>query len=729
MRWPIVWIIFLREVRDQLRDRRTLFMVLVLPILLYPMLGLGMIKLTEAFEDKPRVVVFVGAEHLPESPPAPPLLNAERDGFSLTLFEDPKNAAKIAVKTVPADSDWGKAEERRRRVREGLADVIVAVPEDISERLAASDSEALEVSYYGANERSQTTFLRVDRLLSRWSKKIGDARLAVENKPLDFAEPVRTKANDVASVEEAGATVWARIFPFLLVMMSLTGAFYPAVDLCAGEKERGTMETLLISPAARAEIVVGKFLTVLLASVATALLNLGSMGLTGLRLAGSLTALRGLGGTRALQPPSMGSAFWMLLLLVPLAAFFSALCVALAVLARSMKEGQYYLTPLYLLAMPLVFITLAPGVELNLFFSLVPVTGVALLLRSLMMGEYRVATQYFLPVVLPTLAYGMIALHWAIDQFQKESVLFREAERFHPGDYLRHLIRERGPKPPGGAVLVCFVTMLTVAWFVALFAPQTPLALVIGQFGYVLCPCLVLTFLLSSDPIGTLRLRKPRWEEVGLAVVLVIAINPLQAEMRPWVEAWFPMPEAIQEALKGLTDSLPNVFTAVLVMAVVPAICEEFAFRGFILSGLESGHSPRSAVLMSALLFGFLHLIVSLSQQLINATLLGLLLGLIAMRSGSIVPGIVFHMLNNGLNVVVGWAAGRPEWRESFGRLYRDPERLLYHQHWLALGAVVTAVTLWSLVRVTRESRNREENARDTEIANFDPGRPLRSAR
>src|SRR5206468_5173560 len=122
---------------------------------------------------------------------------------------------------------------------------------------------------------------------------------------------------DVATQEEAGGSLWARLFPFLLVMMSLTGAFYPAVDLCAGEKERGTMETLLISPASRAEIVVGKFLTVVLASMATALLNLASMGLTGIQLATQVGSMAGDGHRRVsavISPPTLSAAFWMLLL-------------------------------------------------------------------------------------------------------------------------------------------------------------------------------------------------------------------------------------------------------------------------------------------------------------------------------------------------------------------------------------------------------------------------------
>ena len=120
-------------------------------------------------------------------------------------------------------------------------------------------------------------------------------------RPESYTEPIQVKAEDVATESEVGGKLWSRFFPFLLVMMSLTGAFYPAIDLCAGEKERGTMETLLISPASRTEIVLGKFFTVMLASVLTALLNLVSMGLTGFQLAH--VGRRPGGRARAGEPP------------------------------------------------------------------------------------------------------------------------------------------------------------------------------------------------------------------------------------------------------------------------------------------------------------------------------------------------------------------------------------------------------------------------------------------
>src|SRR5258708_26251484 len=100
MRWPIVWTIFRREVRDQVRDRRTLFMIFVLPILLYPILGIGAVQFYLAFEDRPQEVVVIGAANLPASPP---LLNATHDGFSPDLLENLGFAGKLRVRLDPCD--------------------------------------------------------------------------------------------------------------------------------------------------------------------------------------------------------------------------------------------------------------------------------------------------------------------------------------------------------------------------------------------------------------------------------------------------------------------------------------------------------------------------------------------------------------------------------------------------------------------------------------------------
>jgi sodium transport system permease protein len=704
VRWPNVWVIFRREVRDQARDRRTLFMIFVLPILLYPMLSLGVLKLQESFGEQQRTVLLVGAANLPETPP---LLNARRDGFAPDLFDTPAEAGRLKVKLPESEQGWLDPGFRKRAIRAGVADAILPIPAEIRQRLATIEAERLPIYYDSTDEQSQDSYLRLREVLSRWKEAVVANRRERDKLPPSYTDPFQIKAEDEAGESEQGVTLWAKLFPFLLVMMSLTGAFYPAIDLCAGEKERGTMETLLISPASRAEIVLGKFFTIMLASVLSALLNMISMGLTGIQLARQIGAMKPVDPdhlSAGLAPPTLSSAFWMILLLIPLAVFFSAVCLALAVLARSMKEGQYYMTPLYLICMPLIFLTLAPGIELTLFYSLVPVTGVSLLLRALILGDYHVAGQYFLPVLVTTVVYGAVALRWAIDQFQREDVLFREAERFHVRIWVRHLLRDKEPTPNGGEALFCFALMITMAWFMMQYlASDADLVGSLGamagaQVALILTPPLAMAVLLTSSPRRTLRLFWPEPRYLAVGAVLALAINPLVNELRPIVEGLFPISKVVEQTLSQMMKSVPNLGTAVLLFAAVPAVCEELAFRGFILTGLERGHRTRSAILLSALLFGFMHVLLSLFQQLFNATLLGIVLGLIAVRSRSILPGMAFHFINNALGIVMATLTANGAHHALAAWLYRNPTGQLYHWWWVLLSALISAALLaWLL--------------------------------
>ena len=716
LRWRNVWTIFRREARDQLRDRRTLFMVFVLPLLLYPILGIGILQLSATFDQKARTVVVLGSENLPGTPP---LLNEKKDGFEASLFSRPRDVALLKVEVRTPDWDWRKPGAVRKGIRGGLADAVIMIPPDVKDQIDKVGSARLPILYDSTDEPSQITYLRVREVLEQWRDAIVQGRLARDNRPPGYTEPVEVKGEDVAPEDEVGGSIWGRVFPFLLVIMALTGAFYPAVDLCAGEKERGTMETLLISPASRPEIVLGKFFTVMLASMATALLNLVSMGLTGLQLAGQVAASGSRAGGRVatmIAPPSPTSYFWMMLLLVPLSAFFGALCVALATMARSMKEGQYYMTPLYLVSLPLILVTLAPEVTLNLFYSLVPITGVSLLLKALILGDYDTARRYFLPVLLPTLVYAWLALRWAVDLFNREDVVFREAEAFDLKSWLRHLVRDKEPTPGAGSAIFCFALMLSLAWFSmqALGTSTSPVkGMVLGHLAFILGPPALLAFLLTSDPIRTLRLRHPRAADLALAGGLALTLNPIVREVAYHVERLFPASQAIQSQLAELAKQIPSLGVAVLVFALLPAITEELAFRGYILSGLERTYPKGTAILLSSLLFGFLHVLLSLFQQLFGATLLGLVLGLIAIRTGSLWPGVLFHFLNNTLGLLTVEGAKHPRLATLSGWLFRDPAEGLYRPAFLAATTLISAGLLVLVWRSGGRTKPEGPNPRD----------------
>jgi sodium transport system permease protein len=720
MRWSNVRLIFRKEVRDQLRDRRTLFMILVLPVLLYPIMGFGIAQLSVLFEQKPRTVVLVGEQNLPEEPP---LVNAERNGFDMANFEPAteEEAGKLKVKFASPRRQWEDPKLRKALMRAEGGDAVVLIPKNVRSQLESGRAADMPIVYDSADESSQITYLRVKNVLDRWSKRILARMLAAERKSPEFAEPVAADPMDVATESESSGSIWAKLFPFLLVLMSLTGAFYPAIDLCAGEKERGTMETLLISPASRTEIVMGKFFTVMLASIATALLNLASMAVTGFQLA------RQIGGMGAeisermstvIRPPTFASGCWMFLILIPLSAFFSALCLSLAVLARSMKEGQYYMTPLYIAALPLIFATLIPGIDLNLFTSLLPITGVSLLLRSLMQRDYDAAWQFFLPVLLPTLVYGALALRWAVDQFQREEVLFRDAERFDLASWLRHLIRDREPTPSAAQALLCFAIMICAAWFLMSTTAGRPssVQLVIGQVAFILAPPLLMAVLLTTSPMRTLRLAPPNSKYLLMAFAFALAVNPVVAELRRVIEQLFPISESLRVMMTKMFTGLGGggLGMTFLLLAVVPAICEEFAFRGYILSGFQRDYRPWTCILLQAFLFGLLHVLLSLFHQFFNSMLLGIILGLLAIKTRSIWPGILFHMTNNGLAVVLSHVAEGKLGSQLVGWIYRKPSEGLYHVPLIVVGAVVSASMIVALARTANASKKTSQQPIDT---------------
>ena len=184
-----------------------------------------------------------------------------------------------------------------------------------------------------------------------------------------------------------------------------------------------------------------------------------------------------------------------------------------------------------------------------------PITGVSLLLRALILGDYAVAWRYFLPVLVPTIVYGAVALRWAVEQFQSEDVLFREAERFDLRSWLRHLVRDREPLADRRQALLCFALMLSSAWFLTLYLSGQGLAsswksIVAGQAFILIIP-VAMALLLTSSPRRTLRLYWPtaalpgRWRSG-----LVLALNPLVNELRPVVEALFPMSKTVQAAFE-----------------------------------------------------------------------------------------------------------------------------------------------------------------------------------
>lgn len=781
-----VKLIFLREVLDQLRDRRTLFMVAVLPLLLYPLMGIGMFQMTAIFSEQPRTVVILGANELPDLP----LLNG--DQFAKTWFRISTDSDKLrvisdatpAVTTTPADStaeaakarlldqaeqmrhllvrrasiesQLAAAQDARRpvetlrletelqqlmeplgqRFHDSGIQVLIVIPpkfkqnlERLKDELAkrgTSEKNLVQFEYprplivqNSADEKSVIAHSRVSDVMREWERSLLRGYLRESGLPEHLPTPVNPMPIDLAAADQMSANVWSKLFPSLLIIMALTGAFYPAVDLGAGEKERGTMETLLICPATRTEIVLGKFLTVMLFSASTALLNLTSLGFTGKYMA----SLANSGGMAArfgdLALPPISSLIWVLVMLVPLASLFSALCLAFATFARSSKEGQYYLTPLLMVTMGLSVFCSSPAVDIEPFYSVMPVMGPALLLKGLLKatGPAPDLYLYAIPVLLTSIGYSFVALWWAIDQFGREEVLFREAERFDLRLWFKHLLRDKEPTPSFAEAGFCFLLIILLQ-FLSMKSMQGAMQgaiaddrgllqirlLLIQQIALIATPALMMGVMLTTSLRQTFSIRWPGLGRLACALLLPLALHPLTVELAVSLQWFFPKPPpGLAEALKLMSsDSMP-LWLVILAFAAAPAICEEIAFRGFILSGFGRAGKVGLAVVLSSLAFGIIHMI---PQQVFNAALLGIILGMMCVRSRSLIPGIAFHFVYNSLAILHGRMGEKVSGDGIWGWLFRQQEGMLRYQPALLCLAALAAIGL--LHRLTRHPEDPE---------------------
>jgi sodium transport system permease protein len=677
MFWQNVRLIWFREVRDQLRDRRTVFMIAVLPVLLYPLLGMLFLQITQVMQQQPTRVWVVGASALT----AQPALFAGRRFAAEFCPEDEARLLPLTIRdTIPREArgEPFRAVARREIRRDGY-DAIVVLPADLSSQLAELSSAASgpaagrdsapapglpsasqpEILFDQASEASRTAADRVERVLKRWREAVVNHMLESRGVSPAVAKPFDPVRTDLSEEIRRRAAVWSRILPFVVVVWALTGAFYPAIDLCAGEKERGTLETLLCSPATRSEIVGGKLLTVMCFSVATAYLNLLSLGATGVLMLRQLGASAGIGLGLDFGPPPALALVWLILATLPIAALFSALALAIAAFAHSAKEGQYYLMPLLLICFPLTTLPVLPTVRLNLGTSIIPVAGMVLWLRQLIEGQYEDALRYAAPVVAVTAGCCWLAIRWAVRQFQSESVLFRQGERIGLRFWLQHIIRDRGETPSVAEALLCGLIILLVTFFAGLHAVRPEVwsdfvrMVATTQFGLVAVPALIMTVFLARSPRQTLLLKMPRIWTLPAALLLAVALHPLAVTLARGIEATYPMSEEMLRRLEGLTQVVQQaeLWQLLLVVALMPAICEELAFRGFILSGLRHLGNPWAAVAISSLLFGLTH---GLLQQSLSAVAVGFVVGYLALQTRSILPGAVFHFTHNSLAMLAG---------------------------------------------------------------------------
>jgi sodium transport system permease protein len=397
-----IGIVYRKELVDSLRDRRTLISMIVVPLLVMPLLTIGMGVLSialvgVAMREVPKVMILGGED----SPNVVAELNQMKD-----------------LQIVPAKLDYAE-EISNKKIR-----AAVEIPAGFEAKLAAGDSSTINIYMYEGELKSGFGADRLQKFFRELRDRSIREQLQARNLPENLAHPFDILETNVAPPEKVGGAVLGGLVPYFVILLCLTGAMYPAMDLTAGEKERGTIETLLCSPVSRTHLVLGKFLMVLTASIATAILAITSMALSfgaGKQMLLSIT--KG-ASDPALQITITAKGLVAIFIVVlPLAVFFSAALLALSIFAKSFKEAQSYISPLMIVIVMPAIASLLPGVELSPALALIPVLNTSLVGKEIITGTFH--WNLIAIIFLSSSIYAGIAIFIAVKLFQREDVLFR----------------------------------------------------------------------------------------------------------------------------------------------------------------------------------------------------------------------------------------------------------------------------------------------------------------
>lgn len=613
-----VWTIFGKEVLDTVRDRRTLFTMIIVPLLLYPGLFLigtqAAILQTGRIERTPVEVAVTGRG----AEPIAALL--ESTGKVHVVERDDPDAA----------------------LRNGAIQAVVQVEEPVQEELDQGRGVSVRIEFDAAEALSRSALQRIEKVLDESEADWLKDRLASAGLNEEFADPLIVASENIAEASKVTGSLLGSILPGLMVIMVGLGAFYPAVDLTAGEKERGTLETLLSTPATKLEIVAGKALTVFLLAMVTGVLNLASMTATFAvqlaQLAPEITEQFDI----AITP---GMAALMLVLMAPLALFISASMMAVAAFARNFKEAQNYVMPFFLAIMlPVMFASL-PATKLTAVTQLVPISNLALLMKELMKGAVPLDALFF--VFFSTGAYAALALLLAAWVFQREDLLLAEERGLSFS--LRKDHDRRAAEPAPGLALLAYAVSLLLVFYIGAYAQSVwlPVGLLLTLWVLVPGPGIVLSKLAGIPLVQALNLRRPGFAVMTGALLMASGWLVLGLQTAALQQRFLPMPGELMHEFERLFTELHGLAGLpglIFLVAVSPAVGEELLFRGVMVTGLRRHVPAWLGITAIALLFGVMHMSI---YRIVPTALAGLILTYLAWRSGSIFPAMLGHFINN----------------------------------------------------------------------------------
>lgn len=685
----------LKELRESLRDRRTIVTLVLMPLLVYPLLSLVLnrVLLTSItsnvqqtiriaigpeltgssmytvlqlgyymLEDRDYAPVYLeepvqdtrlpGTEKqtFPPALPRPQLIPLE--GSTRQALRS--GAVDLVISRRAAEDPDDEGNDSRNQRRKALRLLLQQTAEG-TQLPSSFDPEAFldlvgayEVTYRQNDLQSERALQLVERMLASVNNEASRELLGG-----NFNVPFRLHATPMVMRSDY-ADLLATMVPLVLVLMTMAGAVYPAIDLTAGERERGTMEALIVSPTPSGVLLFAKYTAVVVVALLTALANLAAMTVT--------LWVSGIGrlvfGENALSTGVIGT---VLALLVLFTMFFAALLLAVTSFAKSFKEAQAYLIPLMLLALTPGVFSLLPDVQFTKLLATVPLVNIVLLARQVLTSSAEWETAWV--AVICNGIYAIAALAVASRLFGSDASM-----QGSQGSWRDLLLRPRSKSAfPSVDQMALTMAIMFPFYFVA--------SSVLPNMSSDLATRLWLSSIVSFVLILGAPLFVAWYRRLRFATTFRLHVGTfrcwlfwLPATALAGGAAWmfaheiFILGQSIgigtirQEYIeqvsefRGELQALP-LWLVLFAFAVTPAVCEEVLFRGFVLGSLRR-YSDSWAICLSAILFGLMHVLTSnvlAIERFLPTTYMGLILGWLAIRTGSLWPGMIVHVLHNGL--------------------------------------------------------------------------------
>ncbi|MCB0476837.1 MAG: ABC transporter permease [Crocinitomicaceae bacterium] len=392
----MIFTIFKKELIDTLRDRRTLMAMVIIPLVIFPLIMTVFTSISKSYsKDLAEKTLKVG------------VLEGQDNNEILAFLDTLQTSGKIEL-IAYEDSNKLKSEIKENTIHFG-----VIFPEDFNSSLNGNQTGKVKIFH---NSTKLGYKEQLEMILEMKTKALEESRLKKLNITKENINPVELEFQDVASDKEKIGKIAGGILPYFFIIFCFIGCMYPAIDLFTGEKERGTIETILTVPVTRVQLLIGKMGVVVCSGLLAATLSLLGLFLT-LNMGTVIEDPKLMEVITGILSPKF--ILTLYLLLIPLTIFFAGIMIPIAVYAKSFKEAQSIITPLNMIVILPAMVGFFPGIELNLTTSFIPVVNIVLSTKEIIAGTINYG--YLGIVFLSSLILAGIAIFFSHKQYSKET--------------------------------------------------------------------------------------------------------------------------------------------------------------------------------------------------------------------------------------------------------------------------------------------------------------------